>query len=107
MLIRKPVNEAGVDSVFIIKEKGWVHACIDLNNKSQNKKKLKISVDWIGPDGKSFYRKQSDLAPADIPATISSAISLSPDKRQPGTYFVRVYLFDKRIAEKKFELHGE
>ncbi len=95
------------DSVFIIREKDWIHAVVQVNTTSKYNKALKFSIDWIGPDGKSFYKKQIDLKPAGLSSMINSSISLAPDKRQAGTCLVRVYLFDKRIAEKKFVLRAD
>jgi hypothetical protein len=95
----------GVDSVFTIKEKAKVRAFIDLENRYANgDKELNFNLEWIGPDGKSFYSKQVDLPRGDTTTTINSSISITPDKRQPGKCLIQLYLFDELIAEKKFEL---
>jgi len=95
----------GVDTVFSMKKKGIVRASIDLANLSvYQDEELSFQLDWIGPDGKSFYKKQIDLLPVDSFGTINSSISISPDKRQPGKCLLKVYLFDEVIAEKRFEL---
>ncbi len=61
-------------------------------------------VDWIDPEGRSFYLKRIDLLPGDSTASLISSISVSPDKRLPGKYLLRIYLFRELIAEKYFEL---
>ncbi|MCX6234781.1 MAG: hypothetical protein NT175_08660 [Bacteroidetes bacterium] len=101
-------KRTGVDSVFTIKEKEKIRAFIDLvNRRVYGDRELILLLDWIGPNGRSFYRKQVDLSPGDSSSTINSSISISPDKRQPGEYLLRIYLYDELIGEKKFELRSE
>jgi hypothetical protein len=105
---KKTGKRIGVDTVFTIKEKGKIRAFIDLANRhAYGDRELIFLLDWIGPNGRSFYRKQVDLSPGDSSSTITSSISISPDKRQPGKCFLRLYLFNELIAEKKFELRSE
>jgi hypothetical protein len=95
----------GVDTVFTIKDKAKIRAFIDLENRYANgDKELNFNLDWTGPDGKSFFSKQIDLPSGDTTTTINSSISISPDKRLPGKCFLRVYLFDEMISERRFEL---
>jgi hypothetical protein len=102
---KKSGKRIGVDTVFTIKEKGKIHAFIDLANRdAYGDRELNFRLDWIGPDGKSFYGKEVNLSPADSSSTINSSISILPGKRQPGKYLLQVYLFEELIAEKKFEL---
>ena len=96
----------GEGTVFKIKEKTKVRALVELENRSAyGDQELMIRYEWIGPDGNSFYRKQIDLFPGDSTSIIRSSISIPPEKRQPGKYSLRVYLYDTLIAEKEFELH--
>jgi hypothetical protein len=37
-------------------------------------------------------------------SAITGSISITPDKREAGEYFLRVYLFDDVIGEKEFVL---
>jgi hypothetical protein len=105
---KKTGKRTGVDSVFTIKEKEKIHAFIDLAIRHvYGDRELIFLLDWIGPNGRSFYRKQVDLYPGDSSLTINSSISISPDKRQPGEYIFRIYLYNELIAEKKFELRPE
>ena len=52
-------------------------------------------VDWLDSAGNSFYKKRIDISPADSITSITSSISISPQKRQTGKYSVRVYLFQR------------
>jgi len=102
---KKTGKRIGTGKVFNIKEKTKVHAFFDLENrKSFADKEIMFHVEWIGPDGKSFYRKRIDLLQDDSSSTINSSISITPAKRQQGSYKVRFFLFRELIAEKKFEL---
>jgi len=95
----------GVDSVFEIKKKGILRAQVSLKNLSLYiDEELPFRLEWFGPDGESFYSKKSEIKPTDSLSVINGSISITPDKRQPGEYFLRVYLFDDLIAEKRFEL---
>ena len=102
---KKTGKRIGTGTVFYIKEKTKVHAFFDLKNrKSFADKEMMFHIEWIGPDGKSFYRKRIDLLQDDSSSTINSSISITPAKRQQGSYKVRFFLFRELIAEKKFEL---
>ena len=102
---KKTGKRIGVGTVFTIKNKAKVRAIIDLENRDDYiGTELKFKLRWIGPNGKSFYRKRIDLSPGDSSSTIKSSISITPGKRQPGNYIFRVYLYKELLAEKKFEL---
>lgn len=102
---KKTGERIGVGTVFTIGEKEKVRAFIDIEKQSNSKEKtLKFKVDWIEPNGKSFYKKQIDLLPGDSVSSINSSISISPETRKPGKYVLRIYLVNDLIAEKKFEL---
>jgi hypothetical protein len=98
----------GVDTAFAIRKKGILRVQIGFTNLHVYKDdELPFRLEWIGPDGQSFYKKQINLLPGDTSSSINSSISITPDKRQPGNYFLRIYLFDEMIAEKRFELLSE
>jgi hypothetical protein len=98
----------GVDTVFEIRKKGILRAQINLHNLTIYKdEEVPIRLEWISPDGESFYSKKIDVKPADSVSSITGSISITPDKRQPGQYFLKAYLFDEMIAERKFVLQAE
>ena len=95
----------GIDTVFEIKKKGILRAQIDLENLHiYQDEELPVRLEWIGPDGEAFYSKKIDVKPADTISTITGSISITPDKREPGEYILRAYLFEDLIAERKFVL---
>ena len=95
----------GADTVFEIKKKGILRAQVSLKNLNFYKDdELPFRLEWIDPDEESFYSKKSEIKPTDSLSVINGSISITPDKRQPGEYFLRVYLFDDLIAEKGFVL---
>jgi hypothetical protein len=98
----EPINEG---TVFTIKKDAKVYAFVNLENKKLNNNHgLMFHIDWIEPDGNSFFKKRIDLLPDNPTQVITSAISVPPGKRDPGNYALRVYLFRELIAEKKFML---
>lgn len=93
------------DTVFKISEKGKVYATVEFKQPFKiQEKEIKFKLDWIGPDGKSFFQKQVEFVSGDSTDVISGSISISPEKRQPGIYVLKVYLFKEAIAVRKFEL---
>ena len=92
----------GVGNKFDIKDKARVLAIIKIENKDSSNRPLKLYTDWLGPDGSSFYKKEINMKPSEV--SFSSSISTSSEKRQPGKYSLRIYLFEKLIGEKNFEL---
>lgn len=97
-----PINP---DSVFTLKGKGNLKAIIYIvKNDTTRKQQMSFSVEWTGPDNNTFYRKNIELSPDDTSSTITSSISISSQKRQPGNYILRVYFGEELICEKKFVL---
>jgi hypothetical protein len=102
---KKTGKKIGAGTVFTIKEKAKVRASIELKNRYEYlDKELKFGLEWIGPDSNSFYSKTINLQPGDSSSTLKSSISITPKKRQPGTYILRVYIYKTLLAEKKFVL---
>lgn len=105
---KKTGNRIGEGTLFSIKEKEWVRAFVDIEHRfNDDKRELMFHLDWNDANGRSFYLKRIDLSPDDSSSTIKSSISISPGKRKPGKYTLRVYLFRELIAEKEFELRPE
>ena len=101
----KSGRRIGEGTVFTIKNKAKVLALINLKNRADYlDDELRFKVDWIDPDSNSFFSKKIDLSPGDSSSTIKSSISITPEKRQPGNYILRIYLYERLLAEKKFVL---
>lgn len=95
----------GTDSSFTIKDKGKVKAVVNIENRDiKTNQQMSFYFEWIGPDGKSFYRKKVVYTTSNPSFTISNSISITPEKRLPGNYNLRITYRKKIIAEKKFEL---
>lgn len=93
------------DSVFTISEKGWIRAMLDLEDPEKfSPYKLIFTFNWIGPIGKSIYKKEAVYPPEDSSSIVRSSVSASPENRQPGTYKLQLFLFGNLIAEKPFEV---
>ena len=105
---KKTGKHIGEGTVFTIKNKRKVRALIKLNKPIDfDDIEQEFYIEWIGTDGKSFYRKPITISPDDSDITLRSSISISTEKRQPGDYALRIYLFNQLIDEKKFKLIEE
>jgi hypothetical protein len=95
----------GVDTVFEIKKKGILRAQVSISGTGVYKDdELPLHIEWFGPDGKDFYSKKIEFVQSDSVAAINTSISITPDKREPGEYFLRIYLFDDVVGEQSFVL---
>jgi hypothetical protein len=98
----KPLN---VGSTFKLKNKARLYATIILKNyESEKGKELLFHIDWLDSTSISFFKKRINFSPSDSVSKITSSISVSPQKRKMGKYYLRVYLFRELIAEKEFKL---
>ena len=105
---KKTGKRIGEGTVFTLMDKVKIHAYSDIKNRNfYGEKQLMFHFDWVGENGRSFYKKRIYLMPDDSSSTISSAISISPETRKPGKYILQLFLFRELIAEKKFEILPE
>ncbi len=92
-------------NAFTIGKNSKVYAYVELVKHYPNQNKdLMLHIDWIDPEGNSFYKKRVDISKTDSTYEIKSAISIEPGKRDSGNYSVKIYLFRELIAEKNFLL---
>ena len=104
---RKSARPLGVSRVFTLGETAKVRACVELENTlALGERDLMLHLVWLGPGEKEFYTKRFDCTPTDSLATITSSISIPPERRKPGEYALKVYLFRELIAEKQFEVRA-
>jgi len=104
-MTQKTARQSAISTVFPLGDEGNVYAVIELGNRANdNGRDLMFHIDWLDPQGNSFYLKRTDLSAGDSAASLVSSISTAPDKRLPGKYLLRVFLFRELIAEKYFEL---
>jgi hypothetical protein len=95
----------GVRDLFTAGEKAKVYAFVDLKNQfALGDRPLELHLVWIGPDDESFFTKRVDYVPSDSTTTLRSRITIAPERRDPGRYLLRVYLFRELIAERAFEV---
>jgi len=93
----------GEGTTFKIKKKRNIRAIIDINNRfGYGNRELKFRVKWIDENGETIYQKKINLPSTDSTSAIVSSISYGT--RQPGKYALQVFLFNKLIGEKKFEI---
>lgn len=97
----KPI---GAGTVFEIKDRENLRALIQLENREKQTNDLWFHVDWIGPNGKSFFLKSTILHAGDSASDLNSSVSITPELREPGEYRIKLYLFRELIAEKIFTL---
>lgn len=95
----------GAGNQFEINSKAKVRAFVKIKNRAKFKNKnLDFTLEWLGPDGKSFYQKDITIKKNDPIAELSSAISITPDKRTSGNYKFRLLLNRNVVSERRFIL---
>ncbi len=105
---KKTGKRIGEGTAFTLMEKTRVRAMADIANlSSEREKELMFHLNWVGPNGKSLYKKRIGVFPNDSLLGIRSAISILPGSRQPGNYKIQLYFFRELIAEKNFRLFPE
>jgi hypothetical protein len=98
-------RKIGVGNEFTIRDRANVFAEINIKtHQKQNRNGAMFHLEWLDASEKSIYRKQILLSKNDTSKLIQSSISVSPDKRLPGQYSLRLYYFRELIAEKDFTL---
>jgi len=109
VILHKGINEASGNPIsvktFMTGAKSKVYASIKLlNRKFHPGEDMMLHIDWIDPDGNSFFMKRTDILSGDTTSELKSAISVQPGKRDTGQYKLRVYLFRELVAENNFSL---
>ncbi len=94
-------NENGNE--FYITRNEKVYVSIDVS-KTQIDTTRELSIHWISPAGKVFFRKTIRLSDVESLQHITSSISTDPEKRKPGRYAIRVIYLNGIAAEKQFFL---
>jgi hypothetical protein len=90
---------------FTIGKKAKLYGTVKLLNRNYHQgEDLMIHIDWLDPEGNSFFKKRIDIPSSDTTAELKSAISIQPENRDTGNYLFRVYLFRELIVEKNFSL---
>jgi len=104
--INKSIKHHEEENIEIVSMKGkWVEASLAFENSTQYKnRELLFRYDWIGEDGKLFYRKRMDISPADSTIVLKSSLSISPEERLEGKYVIQLYLFDEILAQVDYRL---
>lgn len=95
----------GVDTVFTLSDKQHLRARVVLNEPVTEMPMFHL--DWTGPDQQSFFMKSAEVFSDSVTTFLYSTVSLSPAKRDPGLYKLRVYYFRELVAEKSVILLSE
>lgn len=103
---KKSGEPIGAGTEFNQSNKGSIRASFKLDNEFiVNQKEHLYRIDWFkNGDTVAFYRKHVDVLAGDSLKYISSSLSVSPDKREPGEYIVVLNLFGQPIAQEEFTL---
>ncbi|MBN1824960.1 MAG: hypothetical protein JW958_01760 [Candidatus Eisenbacteria bacterium] len=98
----------GEGRFFTIKEDSKVRARVNLfHANALGDREGMFHLVWVDPEGKAFYTKRIDYNPDAEEGALSSSVSATPGRRDPGEYMLRVYLYRELIAEKSFVLLTE
>ncbi len=102
---KKTGKPIGSGTTFTIKDSAKVKAIVSFEKQEiKTNEQMKFYFNWIGPDGKVFYKKRVVYTTSNPSFSISNSIAITPEKRQPGIYTVQIVFRKKIIAEQKFEL---
>ena len=102
---KKTGKPIGAGNKFTIKEKAKVKSIVTFEKPGiKPNEQMKFYFNWIGPDGKIFYKKRIVYTSSNPTFTLSNSISITPEKRKPGNYTMQVVFKKKIISEQKFEL---
>jgi hypothetical protein len=100
-----PLN---IDTIFTLHDKCNLRTNVEIENIRPSDYPVHLfHFDWIDADDKSIFIKKFELSPKEVVLPLTSSMSISPDKRSPGNYKLKVYCFRKLIAEKSFRLLPE
>jgi hypothetical protein len=92
---------------FDIQPDAKVQAKIRIENAgARGDRPLSFHMVWLKPNLRTAFKKRIEIDPATDEPELTSSFSIPPDKRAPGLYRLRVYLFRELVAEKTFELRG-
>jgi hypothetical protein len=98
-----PIDERAVET----EEGARVQANIRLANVyTRGKRPLTFHFVWLNPEKKKIFKRLLEYTPNDSVQVLTSSLTISPTKRAPGFYTLRVFLFRELIAEKILELRG-
>jgi hypothetical protein len=95
----------GVDTVFTLSDVHHLRARVPLIDPDT--RVPMFHLDWTGPGQQSFFMKPAEIFADSVTAYLYSTISLSPAKREPGKYMLRVYYFRELVAKKSVVLLPE
>ena len=102
---KKTGKPIGAGTIFTIKDSAKVKAIVSFEKQEiKTNEQMKFYFNWIGPDGKVFYKKRVVYTTSNPSFSISNSIAITPEKRQPGIYTVQIVFRKKIITEQKFEL---
>ncbi len=105
---KKTGKPIGSGTTFTIKDKARVKAIVSFKKQDiKTNEQMKFYFYWIGPDGKSFYKKRVVYTTSNPSFSISNSISITQKKHKPGTYTLQVVFHKKIISEQNFELVAE
>ncbi len=98
---KKTKKAYGISDNFTVEEKGSIYAVVNIADNREKPGKSEIKIEWISPEGKSFYSKNFKFGQTRISELLSTSVS---KKRRPGKYICRVYFNKSIIAENTFTL---
>ncbi len=103
----RPDGSPPDERVVETEEGARVQANIRLENVyARGRRPLALHFVWINPAQKKIFKRLLEYMPNDSDQVLTSSLTISPSKRAPGIYSLRVYLFRELIAEKFLELRG-
>ena len=91
---------------FVLEEGRRVHARVEFDGLRPREERI-LHLLWTDPDGRRVFRKRVVLMPEEPRAWVTTNLSLSPERREPGTYRLRVFLYRMLVADGTVELTAQ
>jgi hypothetical protein len=93
----------GVADSFVLEKGQRVRGIVDIKGARPGRE-LVFHLLWLTPEGKDAFMKREAVVPEETTARLETSLALDPDRRDPGTYLLKVYLFRKLLVAEPVEL---
>ncbi|MCK4546877.1 MAG: hypothetical protein KAW17_05460 [Candidatus Eisenbacteria sp.] len=95
----------GVADSFVLKSGKKLRGVVDVENAEPGEE-LVFHLLWVKPTGKKAFVKRVAMTPEESTTRFQTSLSLNPEKREAGTYLLKVYLFRKLLVAREVDLQS-
>jgi hypothetical protein len=92
----------GVADSFLLEKGQRARGIVDVKGAKPGEE-LVFHLLWVKPNGKDAFMKREVVVPEESSFRLQTSLSLDPERRPPGTWLLKVYLFRKLFAHESVE----